>query len=586
MMGSLFISTRLLLSAALLSLALSTATNANAQTIDTDGDGVPDALEGMFGLNPAVKDNDIFGRNQLFVLQQYRDFNGREADAAGGLFWQGQLDTGAVTRAALVEAYLTSREFEASVGPIARLYFGAYLRIADYAGLQFWSSEFRSGRRTLNQIAQAFASAPEFVARYGSIDDAGYVRLLYTNLLDRPADAAGLTYWLGELSSGRTNRGALLARFSESDEFKIRRRAEVLVTMTYVGMLRRSADQAGFTYWVGVVQNGASVQQLIGGFLTSSEYHDRFLDPMHMHHHSGPFINNALIPARTSNFFTTDRLMPTTEQPDVSNVGAFRISCKYSHMAYDDPIVFPGQPGRSHLHTFFGNTETNGNSTASSLLNSGNSTCTGGTINRSAYWIPSLINTMNGAPLAPSDAIFYYKGDGVPNIQPMPNGLRMIAGDARATTPPPQYSSHYRFHCERADFSSYNYGFVIPNCPAGDAIALELWFPDCWDGVNLDSADHKSHMAYASNATCPPSHPVVMPKITFNVSWRVPVGASGSQYRLSSDAYPMTSPGGYSMHGDWFMGWKPDVRDAWINGCLRASRDCHAHLLGDGRAMF
>jgi hypothetical protein len=36
-----------------------------------------------------------------------------------------------------------------------------------------------------------------------------------------------------------------------------------------------------------------------------------------------------------------------------------RTACQFSHMAFDDPIVYPGQPGKSHLHVFFGNTGTN-----------------------------------------------------------------------------------------------------------------------------------------------------------------------------------------------------------------------------------
>ena len=36
-------------------------------------------------------------------------------------------------------------------------------------------------------------------------------------------------------------------------------------------------------------------------------------------------------------------------QPSPTNVGAFREPCNFSHMAFDDPIVFPGQPGRSQL---------------------------------------------------------------------------------------------------------------------------------------------------------------------------------------------------------------------------------------------
>ena len=39
----------------------------------------------------------------------------------------------------------------------------------------------------------------------------------------------------------------------------------------------------------------------------------------------------------------------------LGGVPRFRLTCGPSHMAMDDPIVYPGQPGRSHHHTFVGN---------------------------------------------------------------------------------------------------------------------------------------------------------------------------------------------------------------------------------------
>ncbi len=92
-------------------------------------------------------------------------------------------------------------------------------------------------------------------------------------------------------------------------------------------------------------------------------------------------------------------------------------------MTFDDPIVYPGQPGRSHLHTFFGNTGTNANSTASSIANTGNSTCRGGTLNRSSYWVPAMIDTRTGTPVKPTTSNFYYKTGGragPSSVQPMP----------------------------------------------------------------------------------------------------------------------------------------------------------------------
>ena len=96
------------------------------------------------------------------------------------------------------------------------------------------------------------------------------------------------------------------------------------------------------------------------------------------------------------------KVAPTDEiAPPGGGHGAFRTVCTFSHMSFDDPIVFPGQPGRSHLHTFFGNTGTNANSTPESIRDTGNSTCRGGIANRSSYWVPTLIDTRDNTPLKP-----------------------------------------------------------------------------------------------------------------------------------------------------------------------------------------
>jgi Domain of unknown function (DUF1996) len=310
----------------------------------------------------------------------------------------------------------------------------------------------------------------------------------------------------------------------------------------------------------------------------------------HGGHSHLPYINPALIPPPTTTFITVDRVRATNELATPRDAGAFRVSCKYSHTNFDDPIVFPNQPGMAHLHTFFGNTATNANSTAASLLSTGHTTCTGGTINKSAYWVPTLINTATGAPLVPTDAIFYYKTDGIPPrfTQAMPNGLRMIAGNASATSPGPEETRPYHFACLTADGTNeYGRSPSIPDCLSGESIWVNLSFPRCWDGRNLDSADHKSHMSFPNGwhlteNPCPATHPIALPHITFNMAWRLPPGVRGSQIRLSSDNYTTaTGPGGYSMHGDWYMGWKPEIRDMWVVGCLRESKDCHANLLKD-----
>jgi hypothetical protein len=260
-------------------------------------------------------------------------------------------------------------------------------------------------------------------------------------------------------------------------------------------------------------------------------------------------------------------------------------------MAFDDPIVLPGQPGRSHLHTFFGNTAVTGNSTATSINNTGSATCLGGTANRSAYWIASMIDTRTGRPMLPGPDIFIYyktgyKGVAAEAVQPFPAGLRMIAGDARSTTPPARYQERYEFYCSDAGHNtSYGNGTAIPTCRAGDRLNVALTFPQCWDGRNLDSPDHKSHMAYAENG-CPSSHPIPFVEISFQMYWLVPTTGDTSTWRLSSDVADTSVRGGYSMHGDWFNGWKPDILNTWVRNCINARRDCGVGELGDGRHLY
>ncbi|MEJ7721918.1 MAG: right-handed parallel beta-helix repeat-containing protein [Ilumatobacteraceae bacterium] len=46
------------------------------------------------------------------------------------------------------------------------------------------------------------------------------------------------------------------------------------------------------------------------------------------------------------------------------NVGQFVVQCAPSHAGFDDPILYPGQPGASHLHQFFGNPDIDAMSTS------------------------------------------------------------------------------------------------------------------------------------------------------------------------------------------------------------------------------
>ena len=324
------------------------------------------------------------------------------------------------------------------------------------------------------------------------------------------------------------------------------------------------------------------------------------------HDHGGaglPFINDAKIPTPAAGesrgeAFTVcpvsiDPRYPCqyfgVEPASSSNngTGAFRTDCQFSHMAYDDPIVYPGQAGKSHLHSFFGNTQMYGNTDLSKITTTGNSTCGGGILNRTGYWVPTMI-LPDGTPLAPIENQVYYKtgfqGVDGKDIKPFPTGLRMIAGSA-ASTGPQQYIT---YDCK--DIGGTN-GYSIPSCPAGSVLQMHVQFPQCWNGKDLDSADHKAHMTYPTwgpvagqnGAGCPSTHPVALPEIGFNIWYRVPAGQSSGAWKLSSDRYQ--GPGGYSGHGDWINGWNTEIMQTWVSRCLNAKFDCGTGPLGDGRLL-
>jgi hypothetical protein len=91
-------------------------------------------------------------------------------------------------------------------------------------------------------------------------------------------------------------------------------------------------------------------------------------------------------------------------------------------------------------------------------------------------------------------------------------------------------------------------------------------------------------MAY-SKGGCPATHPIIIPGITITVNFKIDASTDTTKWRLASDNYATTSPGGYSGHADWVNGWDETFMKTFIDNCLNKKLDCQAHLLGDGR-MF
>ncbi len=173
-----------------------------------------------------------------FVDLVYNNVLGRDPDAAGRSFWISRLQAGA-TRGSVMTGFSEGEEFRNRTGttaaanaPLAhqieRLYRAYFDRSADQGGLDFWLEQFVGGA-DLGVLSQEFAGSAEFVATYGELDNAGFVDLVYLNVLGRLPDDAGRSFWLDRLDTGSNTRGEVMIGFSESPEF-------IIVTDTLPGI--------------------------------------------------------------------------------------------------------------------------------------------------------------------------------------------------------------------------------------------------------------------------------------------------------------------------------------------------------------
>jgi len=288
---------------------------------------------------------------------------------------------------------------------------------------------------------------------------------------------------------------------------------------------------------------------------------------------------------------------------DTTNSGYFRVKCEVSHFAYDDPIVYPGQPGRAHLHMFFGNTAANAYSTFDSLLNSGTGTCNGEDLNRTSYWVPALLDSQGNA-LIPDQIMVYYKNDNFrlnganELVSPFPDNLRMIAGNGGATSPQTGFTGDWEaqpaisFSCGPAYNSNDRRQALIPDCYGSENhLEMQIAFPQCVNEAAGTYRPDQSHVSYSENGyygvRCPASHPTDISSIMYRIFFSADAyGGSLTDLHLSSDIkMDRILPGGTTAHADWFGAWHPDAVAEWVENCNNTQADCETGLLGRNPAV-
>ena len=157
--------------------------------------------------------------------------------------------------------------------PIIRLYNAFFDRQPDLAGLNYWVAKHAKGT-DLSVIATKFAQSSEFKTKYGSVDDAGFVKLVYQNVLGRTADAAGLSHWVAQMGSGMS-RGGVMTQFSESAEGKRDFARQTESTLIGIAMFHKIPAWTDFVAGtLGYTESGPEGVAL--AYLDSAAYYARY----------------------------------------------------------------------------------------------------------------------------------------------------------------------------------------------------------------------------------------------------------------------------------------------------------------------
>ena len=221
-----------------------------------------------------------------FIQRLYTNILGRAADQAGLEGWRNKLKNEGWSATQVAKFFYDSNEFKSLNVSDSVFLDKSYLtfldRTADAGGKAFWLNEMQNSGKKRESIFYNFALSDEFktlcatygITPYNNEDGIkAFTVRFYNIILDREADPGGLDFWVGQLRDKKATGVDIAKFFFNSEEYKSKNPSDAdFINAVYKTMFDRVADTEGFNYWLGLLNQGVSRDEIIEKMADTPEF--------------------------------------------------------------------------------------------------------------------------------------------------------------------------------------------------------------------------------------------------------------------------------------------------------------------------